>query len=357
MSLTQDLKQQLVREAVDDNLSNLEGRRASGPREEARRPSSAAIAANPRRPRSSWWLAAVLPILVGFVVIVAGKLPGVDELVASSPTPTPEGSTPAVSAAVEDEAVERIAEDRVFGAPKPIETDIFPLALRRVVLDPGHGGDDLGTVSAGLSEKDLTLDIAMRLKKRLEDASYEVLLTRHTDRPVSLRERAQFANSQRADAFVSIHINWISARRVRGVETYFLGPTEDPELAALARRENRESGYSLGDLKQLLEGIYADVRQDESRQLASRIQRSLFHSLRQVNPQLKDRGVKTAPFVVLVATDMPAILAEVSCLSNQEEAELLSRPLYREHIAEALFRGVEGFARDVNQIEEKGADS
>ena len=349
MSHSQDLKKQLLRQAVEDNVSTIEGRPLA--REVAHSPRDEGDAATaPKRGGRAWWTAAAVLLLsaagifsaIGPAQNTTSPLPteSLGEIPSSLPAPKPEPEAD---------------PDQTFAAPRPIEADVFPLEVKRLVIDPGHGGEDLGTVEGELNEKDLTLDIAMRLKKRLEEASYEVLMTRQTDRAISLRERAQFANAQRADAFISIHINWISVRRVRGIETYFLGPTEDPELAALARRENRQSGYSLADLKSLLEGIYADVRQDESRRLATRVQSSLFRSLRSVNPELQDRGVKTAPFVVLVATDMPAILAEVSCLSNQDEAELLSRPLYREHIAEALFRGVQGFVQDVNQIEEKGS--
>lgn len=260
-----------------------------------------------------------------------------------------------VAATVATPVVEPDFANLEFPAPQPLDARLFPLEVRRVVLDPGHGGDDLGTAEHGLAEKDLTLDIAQRLGDLLREDGYEVLLTREEDRFLSLRERAQLANRAKADAFVSIHINWISSRRVRGIETYLLGQTDDPHLKELARRENRDSGYTLGDMRNLLDEIYADFRQEESRQLASHVQRSLFHSLRKVNPALADRGVKTAPFVVLVATEMPAVLAEVSCLSNREEAELLARPLYRAHIAEALHQGLRGFARDVNQIEEKGS--
>ncbi|MEO1370081.1 MAG: N-acetylmuramoyl-L-alanine amidase, partial [Acidobacteriota bacterium] len=229
------------------------------------------------------------------------------------------------------------------------------LGAAHVVLDPGHGGADTGTTGGGLSEKDMTLDIALRLRGELEEQGFEVFMTREDDSEISLRQRALQANSLRADLFVSIHINWIAQRSVSGLETYFLGGTDDPMLEALARKENRQSGYSLADMKGLLESIYTDVRQDESRQFASHVQRSLYRSLLRQNPQLRDRGVKTAPFVVLVATEMPAILAEVSCLSNEEEAKLLARPLYRQHIAEALSRGIRGYADEVHQSEAKGS--
>jgi len=242
-----------------------------------------------------------------------------------------------------------------FHRPVGVDRSLFPLAVHRVVVDAGHGGADFGASGSGLAEKNLTLDIAKRLRARLEAGGFHATMTRGNDRRLSLRERVQHANQAHADLFISVHINWFDLPAIRGVETYYLGATEDPELMALAQRENRESGYALGDLRQLLDGVYADLRQDESRRLASRVQRSLYRSLLPVSPELRDRGVKTAPFVVLVATEMPAILAEVSCLSNAHEAERLARPRYRDHIADALYAGIESYARDVNQTVEKGS--
>ncbi|MCB1054353.1 MAG: N-acetylmuramoyl-L-alanine amidase, partial [Acidobacteria bacterium] len=146
------------------------------------------------------------------------------------------------------------------------------------------------------------------------------------------------------DIFVSIHVNWIEQREIRGVETYFLGATDDPYLRAIAAAENKDSGYSLADFRSIMEGVYAGVRQDESRRLAQAVQRQLFASLKGVNPALRNRGVKTAPFVVLVSSEMPAVLVEVSCLSNDEEAALLTKPLYREYIARALSSGIRDYA-------------
>lgn len=226
----------------------------------------------------------------------------------------------------------------------PVDPAVFPLAVERVVLDPGHGGRNGGTTtSSGLVEKDLTLDIARRLRTLLTDAGFEVLLTRDDDVEMSLEERAEFANRAAADLFVSIHLNWIEGG-ARGVETYFLGTTEDPSVNRLAAAENRGSGYSQADLRELLDELYASMRQGSSERLAAALQRSLLRSLRTVNPAVEDRGVKTAPFIVLMETDMPAVLAEVSCLSNEEEAELLTRPLYRQYIAEALLAGIRSYA-------------
>ena len=139
------------------------------------------------------------------------------------------------------------------------------------------------------------------------------------------------------------------------METYYLGPTDDPYLTALAASENRDSGYSLADFRRLLEGVYADVRQGESRDLARAVQAELLRTLRDRSPGLEDRGVKTAPFLVLVSTQMPAILAEVSCLSNEEEARRLAEPDYRQQIAAALHAGIRAYARTLDAAAQKGS--
>jgi N-acetylmuramoyl-L-alanine amidase len=231
-------------------------------------------------------------------------------------------------------------------AAAPIDPAVLPLAVRKIALDAGHGGDSHGTrTPLGLLEKDITLDIARRLRQLLEARhDFEVIMTRRDDSAVSLAERAAIANRLGADVFLSVHVNWIENRASHGVETYYLGPTNDPFLNRLAALENRDSGYSMADMRQLLDGIYAGVRQDKSRELAEVVQRSLFRSLGRVNPKIEDRGVKSAPFLVLLSTQMPAILAEVSCASNVEEARLLARPLYRQFIAEALAGGLHAYA-------------
>ncbi|HYN20038.1 MAG TPA: N-acetylmuramoyl-L-alanine amidase [Thermoanaerobaculia bacterium] len=235
-----------------------------------------------------------------------------------------------------------------LAAPTPVNAAVFPLAVRRIALDPGHGGNSLGTrAPLGLIEKELTLDIAERLRKLLEAHNFQVLMTREGDRTVSLEDRGRAANHAGADIFVSIHLNWIDNPAARGVETYYLGPTDDPFLTRLAAEENRESGYSMADMRRLLDRIYADVRQGQSRRLAQVVQASLFRSIGKVNPGIEDRGIKAAPFIVLLATEMPAILAEVSCLSNEDEAELLTKPLYRQYIAEALAAGIRSYADGV----------
>jgi N-acetylmuramoyl-L-alanine amidase len=243
-----------------------------------------------------------------------------------------------------------------FPAPVPVDLTVIPLRVKKIALDPGHGGKDVGTsLATGLTEKELTLDIGMHLRRLLEQATFEVLMTRDKDATMSLARRTALANARGADLFVSIHVNWIDGSRGRGMETYYLGPTEDPVALQLAAQENRDSGYSLADFRRLLDQIYLSVRRDESRRLAETVQRTLVTSLQAQNPSPVNRGVKTAPFAVLVGTEMPAILAEVACLSNAEEALLLATAQYRQAIAQALFQGIRLYAQALNRSIKKGS--
>ncbi|HEX5718611.1 MAG TPA: N-acetylmuramoyl-L-alanine amidase [Thermoanaerobaculia bacterium] len=335
------LKRQLLREVVQDNVDLAEGRLPRGL----------------KRPPNVW-------LRVLMLVLLSLGLFGSARLIPSlgSPAVSPTGA-PAQSASVPVATVAKvpIPPPVPTTAPTPVDAAVFPLAVRKIALDPGHGGDSLGTQAPlGLVEKELTLDIAQRVRKLLEADSFEVVMTREQDSSVSLEERGLAANRDGADIFVSIHLNWIENLKARGVETYYLGATDDPYLTRLAAAENRESGYSMADMRGLLDRIYADVRQEKSRTLAEVVQASLFRSLGKVNPGIENRGVKAAPFIVLLATEMPAILAEVSCLSNEDEAALLTKPLYRQYIAEALAAGIRSYADAVEGkpegIDEKAGD-
>lgn len=232
-----------------------------------------------------------------------------------------------------------------FSGPQQMHPAVLALKVKRIVLDAGHGGGNVGTTSAtGLAEKMLTLDIADRLRALVMRGGFEVVMTRTGDETVSLDTRAGIANGSDGDIFVSIHLNALKPTTELGVETYYLGPTDDPALEAVVAAENHDSGYSLADMRALLEKIYVDARREESRRLAQSVQHALVSRIRRVNPGMENRGVKMAPFVVLVATEMPAILAEVSCLSNEEEVVRLRTAEYRQTIAEALFAGIAGFA-------------
>jgi N-acetylmuramoyl-L-alanine amidase len=234
-------------------------------------------------------------------------------------------------------------------APAPVDLRVFPLRVKRIVLDPGHGGVDAGAVTpSGVVEKDITLDIGQRLRRLLERAAFEVVMTRGVDETVPLTQRVALANAAGADLFVSIHVNSFATSQARGAEVYYLGPTSDPQALQLAAVENRHSGYSLGDYHRLLERVYLDVRRAESYQLANAIQQELTKLLRRVDTALGPRNVKMAPFLVLVATKMPAILAEVAYLSNAEEARLLATPEYRQRLAQALFQGIRTYTGTLN---------
>jgi len=253
-------------------------------------------------------------------------------------------ATPAATAAVSPMSMVPLAKASLIApdaldTPERMTSSAFPLSVRRVVLDAGHGGSDPGATTAQMMEKEITLDIGQRLRTLLEQNGFDVVVTRDTDRTIALRDRALLANDSKSDIFLSIHVNALEKYTdSRGIETYYLGATSDPSLTALAARENRVSGYSVSDMRKLLESVYADARRDESHELATAVQKKLFTSLRSDDAGLENWGVKRAPFIVLVATDMPAILAEVGCMSNDREATMLGKAEYRQQIALALFR-------------------
>jgi N-acetylmuramoyl-L-alanine amidase len=339
------VKRRILRELVDENVATLRGAAPARLRRRRRWPTALTAAGPLLLPASLALLAVIWASTTGDTQPVSGRAATAarasSPATVKSPVETPGGE----AAGSPLEALSALAPGRRFPRPAIIDRSVLPLGVRCVVLDPGHGGDDFGTTGPfGLVEKELTLDIALRVAEILTRESFDVILTRTTDEAVPLQRRAAIANQAHGDVMVSIHVNWIPNRATRGVETYCLGATDDPFLTRLAASENRNSGYSLADFRRLLEGIYADVRKDESQKLAEAVQQQLFTSLARRNPGLVDRGVKTAPFLVLVATDMPAILAEVSCLSNEAEAHLLAQPRYRRQIAEALAAGIRDYA-------------
>jgi N-acetylmuramoyl-L-alanine amidase len=239
--------------------------------------------------------------------------------------------------------------------PRPIDRAAIPLSIKTIVIDAGHGGEPGTTAASGITEKEITLDVALRLRRLLKNAPFKILLTRETDRAISLQKRVSFANDNKADLFLSIHVNWMEPHSIRALETYYVGPTDDPTALKLASRENQDSGYSLSDYKKILEKIYVDARRHESHALARTMQSQLFHALRTRNPELENRGVKTAPFVVLIGTQMPAVLIEVACLSNPDEADLLTKEDYRENIAVALAKGIRNYASTLKVADRKGS--
>jgi N-acetylmuramoyl-L-alanine amidase len=216
------------------------------------------------------------------------------------------------------------------------------LKIGRIVVDAGHGGHDTGTVGPnGLMEKDLVLDVSQRLGKLLEKKlGAEVVYTREDDTFIPLETRTAIANQQQADLFISIHANSSSDPNARGVETYYLNFTSAPDALDVAARENSVSEKSIHELQDLVKKITLKDKLDESREFAADVQRSLYAGLSAKSPGIRNRGVKKAPFIVLIGANMPSILAEISFVSNPTDARHLESEAYREKIAESLYRGI-----------------
>jgi len=230
--------------------------------------------------------------------------------------------------------------------------DLFNLQVRTIVIDPGHGGIDPGaTGRQGLMEKDVALDIARRLREKLVmTGNYRVLLTRDKDRKVYLKERVAFAKDNKADLFISIHINSLPAEAasVNYVETYYFGPHTDQRSLELAEKENHDSDYAMGDFRAVIARIGDTLKTEESKELANAIHGRLYSSLKRRNRDLIDAGSKTGPFVVLLGVEVPSVLVEVACISNKAEETRLSKPGYRDDVAGFLKTGI------VEYLEQRG---
>jgi len=227
------------------------------------------------------------------------------------------------------------------------------LKITRVVIDPGHGGHDRGTEGPhGLLEKDLVLDIAKRVGMLIEDRmGSEVIYTRRDDTFVPLGDRTALANDKKADLFLSIHANSSSFPRIGGMETFYLNVTGSKEALDVAARENASSQKSIFELQDLLQKITQRDKAEESREFAGRVQAALYALSARNLPASKNRGVKSAPFVVLIGANMPSVLAEIGFLSNPREETLLKRPDYRQKLAEALYRGIQRYAQSLSHFQ------
>ncbi len=219
------------------------------------------------------------------------------------------------------------------------------LGISRIVIDPGHGGHDPGTPTSGSSEARLVLDVALRLEKLLVKDGFDVVLTRRTDVFVPLEERTAIANRERADLFLSIHANSGRDPKARGVEVYYLSFASNPEAEAVAARENATSTGGMHNLPGIVRAIALNNKLDESRDLAQLVQASLATRLAPANEGLRNRGVKKAPFVVLIGAQMPSVLAEIGFITNRPEVALLKTPAYRQRIAESLQTAVGQYQR------------
>ena len=272
--------------------------------------------------------------------------------VESKPSLTPPVVTPAPAAPVPAPELKPIPSRPITSVSSPALPSVnrdgtFSLArqlglgISRIVIDAGHGGHDPGAMANGLTEAELTLDVATRLVRLLQkQPGVEVVMTRSTDVFIPLEERTAIANREGADLFLSIHANASRNLKARGVETYVLNFATNPEAEAIAARENAGSAQTMGRLPDIVKAIALHNKLDESRDFAAIVQRAMVRRLSTRNKNLRDLGVKQAPFVVLIGAAMPSVLAEISFVTNKQEGALLKTNTYRQQIAEALLDAV-----------------
>jgi len=244
-------------------------------------------------------------------------------------------------------------------APQPTRdgqstlTRALGLKIGRIVIDAGHGGHDTGTIGpTGLMEKDLCLDVALRLGKIIQQRlpGADIVYTRSDDTFIPLEERTNIANQAKADLFISIHANSSQDHAARGVETYYLNLKGSAEAMEVAARENASSDQGVHDLEDLVKKIARNEKIDESKEFAEDIQDSLAKRVLKTGKTVKNRGVRKAPFVVLIGADMPSILTEISFLSNPADEQLLKKPEYRQRVAEGLYQGVASYLQSLNSM-------
>ena len=269
---------------------------------------------------------------------------GVDRLPVSRPPARTTGPPPLPTPAPEPPAAHR-------GGSYSLARQLG-LGARRIVIDAGHGGHDPGTSGrGGLQEKDLVLDVALRLDRLVrQELGADVILTRATDVFIPLEERTAIANSRGADLFLSIHANASRNARARGIETYFLNFAQNPHAEAVAARENAISPATLKDLQNLVKAITLNSKIDESRDFASAVQEHMVAGVR-AQHAVPDRGVHTAPFYVLIGANMPAVLAEIAFVTNPEDEARLKSSEYRELLARSLLRGVKSYLEALNRTQ------
>jgi N-acetylmuramoyl-L-alanine amidase len=220
------------------------------------------------------------------------------------------------------------------------------LGVRRIVVDPGHGGKDYGAPGylKGVHEKAVVLKIAERLAAKIRtQLGCEVLMTRSGDRYLTLEERTAFANTHNADLFISIHTNSTRSRSTFGIETFYLNLATDDAAIRVAARENATSTKNISDLQSILNDLMQNAKIDESSRLAAHVQQALYRHMKQKYTRIKNNGVKQAPFYVLLGAQMPSILVETSFISNPRECRRLIDPLYQEHLCDAIVSGIKRY--------------
>lgn len=292
------------------------------------------------------FITATLSASLALFILLAAALVATDHQTAQSAGPILADSAIAAPAKFDMLKEVIIPEDPSFQIDTPPSVaNLYGLHLETIVIDAGHGGRDPGAMGQdGLYEKEVTMDIAVRLKKRLEQYhGYRVLLTRSDDRTMLLRDRIEFTNENEADLFVSIHVNWLPVDSIAPIETYYYGPNSDPRALRLAQRENRNSGYTVAEFNDLTQRLRVDLKSQESREAAEAIQEGLIAGLRTMGRDVDDWGIKSSDFMVLLGVEAPSILAEIGSLSNSDEESMLNTVSYREKLAYILEDGIASY--------------
>jgi N-acetylmuramoyl-L-alanine amidase len=278
---------------------------------------------------------------------VAAAAPPIAKPVVVAETPVIKPTTPPVESSAGKPIAPTANSSGKFSVARQLG-----LGVSRIVIDPGHGGHDPGAAAFAVSESELVLDVALRLEKLLQQQpGIEVVLTRRTDEYLGLEERTDIANRESADLFLSIHANASANATARGVETYFLNFALNRQAEAVAARENAASGKTMNNLPDIVKAITLNSKLNESRDFASLIQRSLVRGLAPSNKTLRDLGVKQAPFMVLIGAAMPSVLAEISFITNRQDARLLKSSAYRDKIAESLLTGVLKYQQTLKKVQ------
>ena len=233
------------------------------------------------------------------------------------------------------------AQARKAEAPAPAS------GLRKIVLDPGHGGKDPGAIGVGgAAEKDLVLGVAKKLARKLRaELGVKVVLTRSDDRYVPLEDRTALANGEDADLFISLHMNASPNVEARGVETYYLDNTTDEAAIRLAARENRTSRRNISDLQFILSDMMQNVKLEDSITLAHRLQGALVGGMSRIMADVKDLGVKKALFHVLVGARMPSVLVEMFFITHRIEGAAMGQERYQDAMVDALYQGIEKYGQ------------
>lgn len=292
-------------------------------------------------------LLASRPSATALIRVAPANAPRHSVLIADAHEPDPPPAPPAAPPS----SIAKVAESlpAATPAPPPARNTTgglsiarqLGLGVSRIVIDPGHGGHDSGAKGKGVVESELVLDVALRVEKLLQKIpGVEVILTRRNDDFIELPERTAMANREGADLFLSIHANASTSALAHGIETYYLNFATNLSAAATAARENANSTQAMGALPDFVKAIALNNKVDESRDFAGQVQNAMVEKLRPANKMLKDLGVKQAPFVVLIGAAMPSVLAEISFVTNSQEARLLKNNAYRQRIADALFTAI-----------------